>query len=638
MLAVLAVLSLSLGLSACAVPGDTGGAIEPGMFTAGNAEDLGFAEELAYEQLADRGSPMQVKGIQEVRTLKVNVDELGMAHARVQHMVDGIPVVGSEAIVHLDSAGTLAGYTDDLLSDVKVDTTPALTADQAIERAVVEYYDGWDVLTADPVATLEILRQDGEDHLTWRVDLQRMDDTPSQPRLYVDAHNGDLVLGYDNLRDATCSGASNYYGTVSFTCLLSSSTYYTEDSTDLVATYSWGGTTSSLYYVTSTSTTFSTTSTYYKNAVEAQYSAEKWHDYMYATHARNNIDGAGGPAYTTSHGYNFMAVTTSYSRSYANAYWDPSNEYAVFGDGDGTTMGPATALDVVGHELTHGVSGYEAGFGYTGEPGGLDESMADVFGAMTERYALGESTDTWLLGEDVWTPRTSGDAMRYMNDPADDGYSLDYYSSSAAYADPHYSSGIPNLAFYLLAKGGTHPRGKSTTTVTGIGADAAAKIWYLALSSYMTSSTSFSGARTATLSAASALYGSTSTQYAQVQDAWAAVGIGSASGGSSGGGSTSCTTTTWTGSLSKKGASSYAPTTSGTSVTVAAQTVSLTGPSTADFDIYLQKSSGSSWANVASSTGSTSTESISYSGTSGTYRVRVYSYSGTGSFTLSWCK
>ncbi|MFO0007589.1 MAG: M4 family metallopeptidase, partial [bacterium] len=107
-----------------------------------------------------------------------------------------------------------------------------------------------------------------------------------------------------------------------------------------------------------------------------------------------------------------------------------------------------------------------------------------------------------------------------MDDPAADGYSYDYYTSGIGSVDGHYGSGVPNLAFYLLSEGGTHPRGKSTPAVTGIGADAAADIWYLALANYMTSSTSFSGARTATLNAAAALYGATSTEYTQVGNAW----------------------------------------------------------------------------------------------------------------------
>jgi vibriolysin len=162
-------------------------------------------------------------------------------------------------------------------------------------------------------------------------------------------------------------------------------------------------------------------------------------------------------------------------------------------------------LDVGGHEFTHGVTENEANLTYSGEPGHLNEATSDVFGAMVERAVLGESSNTWLMGEDTWTPGTSGDALRYMNDPAKDGISRDYWTSGIGSVDVHYGSGVPNLAFYLMAKGGTHPRGKSTVAVTGIGADAAAQIWYSALANYMTSSSNFSAARTAMISASTAL-------------------------------------------------------------------------------------------------------------------------------------
>ncbi len=621
---------LLIGLAGCTTaPTDITG--DDQVFHLGTAEELVLAEDLAYEHLFDMDGPALGKGIGELRTLKVSVDDLKMAHTKVQQLVGGVPVFGGEAIVHLNPNGKLSSITDDMLADIQVDTTPDYTADEAMDLAADVYFDGWDKLTEDPTADLYVLRHEGMDHLVWRVQLKQLDGShdTTMPVMFVDAHTGDLVWAYENLQTATCSGATNAYGTVSVDCYSDGSAYYLEDTTDLLGTYTYNNTTSSLYYASSTSTSWGTTEVA-KNALEAHYVTQKTYDYFKTNHGRTGIDGAGGPAAITSHGYSFMSSATSYSTNYVNAYWD--GEMMVYGDGDGVYSNSLTVLDVGGHEMTHGVTQYEANLTYSGEPGHLNESMSDVFGAMVERSVLGESADTWLIGEDTWTPGTSGDALRYMNDPADDGYSYDYYSSSLSSVDVHYGSGVPNLVFYLLSEGGTHPRGKSTTSVTGIGADDAADIWYLALSSYMTSSTNFSGARTATLSAASALYGSSSTQYTQVGNAWAAVGVGGSSG------STSCTTASYTSSISRKGSSSYQPSSSGTSVTVTGQTVSLTGPSSADFDLYLQKKSGSSWSTVASSTGSTSTESITYSGTSGTYRVRVYSYSGSGSYSLSWCK
>ncbi len=601
------------------------GAVDAPAVTPASAEDAAYARLFAADGEATQ------KGVEELRTMRVRVDDLvGGLHTRVQQYAGGVPVFGAEAIVHVDPAGSVVGVTDDLLGGVQVDSSPTVAVDDAVERAVADV-GGWTTLSDEPTTELWILRQDGRDHLVWRVQLHQrhVGESDALPVVFVDAHTAETVWQYDNLQ-SVCSGTTNYYGTVSVDCYAYGGANYLEDTVDLLGTYSWNGTTTTLSYVSSATTTFGSTQRTI-NAVEAAYVAQLVNDYYDTVHGRNGIDGAGGPAAVTSHGYNFITSTTSYSSSYVGASWDPTGLYMLYGDGDGVYASSLTTLDIGGHEMTHGVTQYESNLTYSGESGGLNEAMSDIFGAMVERSVLGESTDTWLVGEEAWTPGTSGDALRYMNDPQVDGVSYDYYTSSIASVDVHYSSGVANLAFYLLSEGGTHPHGTSTTSVTAIGADDAADIWYLANTSYMTSSTNFSAARTATLAAAAALYGSSSTQYTSVGNSWTAVGVT--------GTTATCTTSTASGSITKKGQSKYHPNSSGSAVTVTAQTASLTGPSSADFDLYLEKSSGRSWSSVGSSvTASTSTESLSYSGTAGTYRVRVYSRTGSGSYSVSWCK
>jgi Zn-dependent metalloprotease len=162
--------------------------------------------------------------------------------------------------------------------------------------------------------------------------------------------------------------------------------------------------------------------------------------------------------------------------------------------------------------------------------------MSDVFGAMVELYADGvESINTWRIGEDAYTPATAGDALRYMNTPHNapnygytsnddpDHYS-ERYTGTGDSGGVHINSGIPNHVFYLVVKGGPHAHIPGPVVV-GIGADKAARIWYKALTTYMTSSTNFAGARTATLNAAVALYGAGSLEALAVADAWTACGI-----------------------------------------------------------------------------------------------------------------
>jgi Zn-dependent metalloprotease len=183
--------------------------------------------------------------------------------------------------------------------------------------------------------------------------------------------------------------------------------------------------------------------------------------------------------------------------------------------------------------MQHGITERTANLTYSNESGALNESWSDVFGAMVERYAQGQTSNTWKIGEQCYTPGVAGDALRYMDNPhaaSNSGYTADddpdhyaeRYTGTGDSGGVHINSGIANKAFYLLAVGGTHHRGGS---MTGIGADAAAKIWYRALTSYMTSSTNFKGARTATLNAAAALYGSGSANYNAVAQAWNLCGV-----------------------------------------------------------------------------------------------------------------
>jgi vibriolysin len=336
-----------------------------------------------------------------------------------------------------------------------------------------------------------------------------------------------------------------------------------------------------------------------------------------------------------------------------------------------------------------------------------------------------------------------------MNNPTADGSSKDYYperyTGTADNGGVHSNSGIANLVYYLMTMGGSHPRSKTSVVVTALSStsstslDMAQKIWYRALTVYFTSSTNVQAARTATVQAATDLYGSAAA--ATVTAAWDCVGAPGGSGGGGGGvttlsnnqtvtgisGGTGSWTnykitvptgqtqlkitmsggtgdadlyvkrgaqptstsydyrpyltgnnetvtvtnpvagdwyislngyaafsgvslnanytggggggqcTTYSGTLSGTGASQIQPNGTYYQTTVTGtHTGVLTGPASgADFDLYLQKWNGSAWANVASGTGATASENVTYSnGTAGYYQWKVLSYSGSGSYTL----
>ncbi|MFT4976150.1 MAG: Zn-dependent metalloprotease [Myxococcota bacterium] len=550
-----------------------------------------LAMELAMDFMAARPAKAQ-KGLDfEVRSVDGN--PLGIAHVRLQQMQGDVPVFGAEAIVHIRPDG-LTSLTDDSLADVSVSTEPLYTAEEAGELALTAHGG----FSEAPEIALFVIRHDGVDHLAWQVQLRDIDGAtePTMPMFFIDAHTGEVIWQLEQLTTYSLSDADK-------------TTYDMNNSTNYGSASTGSSTDSEL--------------------LETHDAVADVLDYFSTQHGRDSYDDAG--ATVNSYGH--------YYTNYVNAFWDGSR--LTFGDGDGYYSTYLGVSDVVFHEFGHAITDYTANLTYSYESGALNEATSDIFAAAAEAYVDGAtSSDTWDIGEDCWI-QPGQTALRYMAAPSDDGSSRDHYSDrytgSGDSGGVHYNSGIANHFFYLLSEGGQHHDSsfRSGYTLTGIGVEDAAAIWYEALTGYMTSSTNFAGARTATESACSALGYGTSTCDA-VSYAWYEVGVGSdpGSGGGGGGGGTgtTCSGTSYTGSLSGAGASAIEP--GGTYAYFSGGlTADLTGPSSADFDLYLYKWSGRRWRSVDSSTSSSSTESVS-SSKSNNYYIEVVSYSGSGSYEL----
>ncbi|WP_044199370.1 M4 family metallopeptidase [Hyalangium minutum] len=254
-----------------------------------------------------------------------------------------------------------------------------------------------------------------------------------------------------------------------------------------------------------------------KAAVDAHYGAQMTYDFYKNVLGRDSLDGKGEKLQSNVHIKN----------NYVNAYWD--GKQMNYGDGDGKTAGPLTTLDIAGHEITHGLTERTAGLVYSGESGGLNEAFSDIMGTGVEWYASQQNEAVkfdWAVGEDAWTPTNGNpnDALRYMNDPTSDGYSVDHYSNYPKQTEVHGSSGIANNAFYLLSQGGTNKTSKQTVA-DGIGIEKGLKIYGRALTNYMTPRTTFAEARDATIKAATDLYGANSAEVQKVKESWSAVGV-----------------------------------------------------------------------------------------------------------------
>jgi Zn-dependent metalloprotease len=353
----------------------------------------------------------------------------------------------------------------------------------------------------------------------------------------VDGNNLQILAEIDNRHRIGGSGNSLYNGVVSFNSNLYSNTYYLEDTGRKYGTYDCLYTNcTAASRLTNTNTRWTT----YNNSINAHYAVSKAYDYFSTTFSRNGIDGSGGPGVVTSADgrTSLFPHLTDYEVNYNDAFYTPEGIY--YGAGDGINFTQLVSLDFVGHEYMHGIISFivgpNLGFVYANESGALEEAYCDVFGAMVELYALGSiSNKTWMIGEDFYTPNISGDALRYLDYPhkaANMGYTADdnpdyitqIYTGSLDNGGVHVNCGVPSKAFYLLAMGGQHELGGPN--MTGVGTYQASKIWWQALTTYLTPSSQFSDARLAQMYAARDLYGSESFEVTEVEAAWYSVGLG----------------------------------------------------------------------------------------------------------------
>jgi len=233
---------------------------------------------------------------------------------------------------------------------------------------------------------------------------------------------------------------------------------------------------------------------------------------------RVSVDGAGGT----------LEATVHYGDKYDNAFWN--GERMVFGDGDGDVFtGFTGSISVIAHELGHGVVEYSGGLDYQGQSGALNESVADVFGALTEQHTLGQTAAqaSWLIGAGIFTPAVQGEALRSMKAPGtaydDDvlgrdpqpAHMRDYVTTTDDNGGVHINSGIPNKAFHLVA-----------TTLGGHAWERAGRVWYLTVTGgTLAADADFAAFASATTATAVAEYGEGSEEVAAVRSAWSAVGV-----------------------------------------------------------------------------------------------------------------
>jgi Zn-dependent metalloprotease len=257
------------------------------------------------------------------------------------------------------------------------------------------------------------------------------------------------------------------------------------------------------------------------------------YDLYHDVYNRHSIDGNGMSLKSSVH----------YMQGYDNAFWDGSQ--MVYGDGD-VNLPPdqqlfnrfTIAIDVIGHELTHGVTQFTAKLAYNGQSGALNESMSDVFGSLVKQFHLQQTADQadWIIGAGLFTPNVHGVGIRSMKAPGtayDDpvlgkdpqpATMQDYVNTTSDNGGVHINSGIPNHAFYVTA-----------LQIGGFAWEKAGAIWYEALTNRLTATANFQTAAYQTFQAAGSKYGVGSLEQQAVKAGWAAVGINAEASGTSDG-------------------------------------------------------------------------------------------------------
>jgi Zn-dependent metalloprotease len=517
----------------------------------------------------------------------------GAQVARVAHTWKGVPIFGSESVLVLDKAGrilsesvaerraglgkaagaTSAGSSTESGPAADFSVVPAISSKAAIDAALAAVAAGatlrhdappsaeliiWPVMRSErvpaardkPEAALNALDlQDVVDHyeLAYLVHTRAyVGDKPVFRDTVVSARDASILAQWNMVQSVVGIGHSQYNGDVPINTTLVDGKYKMVDDTRgtggsfgaMAITNANHGTSAGAVYVNDTNTWgdgkqytaggLTTNANGQTAAVNAMWGLMNTYDTLKNVFNWLSLDGHNTATYIAAH------VNTAYD----NAYYSDTCRCMFIGDGsDFNSLG---SIDVIGHEMGHGVTAATSNLTYSGESGGLNESSSDINGEAVEAYARaggkGDSIpltgNDWVLGKEISKDATP---LRWMYRPSKDGSSPDAWSSSLKRLDVHYSSGPNNRMFYFLAQGSNADKGsdmfsqylvKKPAAMTGVGLDKAYRIWFRANTTKFTSSTNYADARTKVIEAAEELYGKGGKESIAVQRAYAAINVG----------------------------------------------------------------------------------------------------------------
>lgn len=498
-----------------------------------SAEQASLAYLEAVKDVLQIRQPASEFNLRETQT-----DQLGQLHVRMKQQYQGVDVYGSEVLLHSKSGQVHALNGRYYPTPTLTNVSPSVTS-QAAVQAAMQHLSGRTRVSPIQGPMRKILDYDGPES---KLIIYHANRDPQAERLawqitvrpnflevwqyFVDAKTGRVIhqinetctidgpktatardLNGTNQTLNTYQVGNNYYlmdGTRSM--FNATQSKFPDEPVGVVWTLDAKNSSLdslSTYHVGSANNTWTDAS-----SVSAHFNAGKAFEYFQKIHGRNSINGQGGTVIS------LVNVVEEDGTGMDNAFW---NGKAIFyGNGNVGFKPLAGALDVAGHEMSHGVIGNTANLEYQGQSGAINESMADVFGHFIE-------PSDWTLGEDVVkTSVFRSGALRDLSDPHNGGASLsdngyqprtmdELYTGTEDNGGVHINSGIPNFAFYKFA--------------TAVGEAKAEKVYYRALTTYLTATSQFVDLRIAVVKAATDLHGESSAEVAAANTAFDEVGI-----------------------------------------------------------------------------------------------------------------
>ncbi len=476
------------------------------------------------------------------------VDQKGDIHYRYNQTYNGIPIFGSTYIVHT-SNNKVYSYNGKIIPSLNISSTPSISEQAALsfvlakfnatlykwqipgEEIMLKKITGNNEATYYPKGELYYVPEtflpagrkgDFKSHnykLAYRFDIYAAKPLKRE-YVFIDAITGEIIFSLNRIQttDVPGTAVTKYSGTQAFVTDSTGVGSYRLRETGRgngIETYNLHADTAHASAVD-----FTDTDNYWNNvntaqdevATDAHWGAEKTYDYYKIKFNRNSID---------DNGFKLLSYV-HYDVGYNNAFWD--SQCMTYGDGDGSQYSPFTALDICGHEISHGLDEKTANLAYQNEPGAMNEGFSDIFGTCIEWFAK-PATANWTMGEDI------GSAFRDMSNPKSHGQPDTYLGVNwdSIQQEVHKNDGVLDYWFYLIAHGksGTNDNGVAYN-VTGISLDSAAAIAFRTLTVYLTPSSDYADARYYSILSAMDLFGPCTPEVETVADAWYAVGVGGA--------------------------------------------------------------------------------------------------------------